>query len=156
MNQQAFQDLFPELLSHCFGCGRNNEQGLQIKSYWDGEEAICNFTPKKYHLAGSGVLAGGIISTIIDCHCVCTAMAAFSKSEGRTLESKPFVPYAGGFIKIKFMKPISISKPVVFRAKIEEMKGRKTSLTCSVYSGKSVCCEGEVIAIQAQEPFWIK
>lgn len=156
MNQPAFQDLFPEILSHCFGCGRNNEQGLQIKSYWDGDEAICTFTPKKYHAAGSGILAGGIVSTIMDCHCVSTAIAAFSKSEGRELGSKPFIPYAGGSMKIKFIKPISIRKPVVFRAKIEEVEGRKTILTCLVNSGKSKCCEGEVIAIQAPEIFWIK
>ena len=32
---RAFQDYYPDDVSHCFGCGRLNEHGLQIKSYWD-------------------------------------------------------------------------------------------------------------------------
>jgi hypothetical protein len=40
MDQKAFQDYYPDDLSHCYGCGRLNEHGLQIKSYWDGEESL--------------------------------------------------------------------------------------------------------------------
>jgi len=41
MSQEAFQDKWPDEVSYCFGCGRNNEKGFQIKSYWDGDEAVC-------------------------------------------------------------------------------------------------------------------
>jgi len=37
MDHKAFQDYYPHELSHCYGCGRLNEHGLQIKSYWDGK-----------------------------------------------------------------------------------------------------------------------
>ena len=43
--QQAFQDYYPDEWAQCYGCGRLNEYGLQIKSYWDGEESVCTFTP---------------------------------------------------------------------------------------------------------------
>jgi hypothetical protein len=42
MNQKSFQDYYPDELSHCYGCGRLNEHGLKIKSYWDGQEAGCS------------------------------------------------------------------------------------------------------------------
>jgi len=156
MSQQAFQDQWPELYSQCFGCGRNNEHGLQIKSYWDGDETICTWIPKKIYEAGLGVLCGGIVSTLIDCHCVNTAIAALYKKEGRELGSKPFIPYAGGSINMKHIRPILIKKPVVLRANIKEMTNRKTIITCTVFSGKNVCATAEVIAIKAPEPTWIK
>lgn len=156
MSQQAFQDLWPEQYSHCFGCGRNNKLGLQIKSFWDGDETICTWTPSEIYEAGLGVLCGGIVSTLIDCHCVNTAIAALYKSEGRELGSKPFIPFAGGSINMRHMKPISIKKPVVLRAKVIELKDRKAIIACKVFSGKTECAKAEVIAIKAPEPTWIK
>ena len=50
MNQKAFQDFYPDELSHCYGCGRLNKDGLQIKSYWDGEETVAVFKPRAYHM----------------------------------------------------------------------------------------------------------
>jgi len=45
MNQKAFQDYYPDELKYCYGCRRLNEQGLKLKSYWDGEETVAIFTP---------------------------------------------------------------------------------------------------------------
>ncbi len=46
-DQKAFQDYYPESYSHCYGCGRLNPHGLQIKSYWDGDETVCHFNPDR-------------------------------------------------------------------------------------------------------------
>jgi hypothetical protein len=54
MNQRAFQDCYPEELSHCYGCGKNNAEGYQLKSYWDGDETIAHFLPEPYHIAIPG------------------------------------------------------------------------------------------------------
>ena len=75
MNQKPFQDYYQDHLSHCYGCGRLNEHGLRIKSYWDGEETICRFEPKPYHIAIPGWVYGGLIASLIDCHCTGTAAA---------------------------------------------------------------------------------
>ena len=68
MKERAFQDYYQDHFSHCYGCGRLNEHGLHIKSFWDGEEAICIFNPKPYHTAIPGYVYGGLIASIIDCH----------------------------------------------------------------------------------------
>ena len=156
MNQKAFQDMWPEELSYCFGCGRNNEHGFQIKSYWEGEEAVCTWKPEKYYMAGKGVLCGGVIATLIDCHCLNTAGAAVHKAEGREIGTKPFIPYATGTLQVRFIRPIPLHRPVVLRARVKEMKDKKIIVTCSVFSGKNECASGEIIAIQVPEPFWIK
>jgi hypothetical protein len=41
MQKKAVQDYYPDSLSHCYGCGRLNDEGLKIKSYWEGEESVC-------------------------------------------------------------------------------------------------------------------
>ena len=53
-----------------------NEKGLQIKSYWDGDETVCTFTPRSYHTAVPGYVYGGLIASLIDCHITGTAAAA--------------------------------------------------------------------------------
>src|SRR5215471_20575260 len=74
----------------CYGCGPENPEGLKIKSYWDGDETVCTFMPRPSFMAGPRhVLNGGIIATVIDCHCICTAVAAVYKSEGRPIGSDP-------------------------------------------------------------------
>ncbi len=74
---KAFQDYYPEELSHCYGCGRRNEHGHQLKSYWDGDESVASFTPHAYHIAIPGYVYGGLIASLIDCHCTGTAAAAY-------------------------------------------------------------------------------
>ena len=54
MSEKAIQDYYPPDLSHCYGCGRLNEQGYQIKTYWDGEETVARFEPRPYHISIPG------------------------------------------------------------------------------------------------------
>ena len=72
----AFQDYYPEDVAHCFGCGRLNEHGHHIKSYWDGDETVARFVPRPYHTAIPGYVYGGLIASLIDCHGTGTAAAA--------------------------------------------------------------------------------
>jgi hypothetical protein len=58
----AIQDSYPDELSHCYGCGRLNLDGLQIKSVWNGHEAIARFTPRSYHTAIPGYVYGGLLA----------------------------------------------------------------------------------------------
>ena len=83
MEPRAFQDEFAEMGFHqCWGCGSQNEQGLQTKSYWEGEESVCTWQPQSYHQAWLGIVNGGILATILDCHCTCTAIADATRSLG--------------------------------------------------------------------------
>ena len=69
--------------NHCYGCGAWNDKGLQIKSYWDGDVSVCVFQPEPHHAAmPPDVMNGGTIASIIDCHCVCSAMADAYRTEG--------------------------------------------------------------------------
>ena len=49
----AIQDLLPH--NHCYGCGADNDKGMQIKSHWHGDECVCTYTPKPEQCAGPDV-----------------------------------------------------------------------------------------------------
>jgi hypothetical protein len=52
----------------CFGCGPRNDRGLRIKSRVAGDEVVADWTPGAHHEAYPGVLNGGIIGALLDCH----------------------------------------------------------------------------------------
>jgi acyl-coenzyme A thioesterase PaaI-like protein len=152
---QAFQDTIAE--NHCWGCGTLNPHGLRIKSHWAGDasdEAICNWQPWAEHMAGpTHILNGGIIAALIDCHCVCTAMAAAYRAEGLPLEGEPRLWYVTGSLQVTHLRPTPIAAPVKLRAPVLAMAERKTQLICTLYSGDEACSRGEVVAVRVP-PDW--
>ena len=80
---QAFQDYYPENLAHCYGCGRENAQGHQIKTFWDGDETVTHFQPRPEHTAIPGFVYGGLLASLIDCHGTGSAAAAMYRAENR-------------------------------------------------------------------------
>ncbi len=149
MEKRSFQELMEG--NYCWGCG-TNEHGLQIGSYWSGDEAVCTWQPKNYHMAGPRhILNGGIIATIIDCHCICTAIAAAYQGEGREINTMPQIWYATASLQISYLKPSSIKESIVLRARVKEVKGRRTVLACSLFSKGEECARAEVVAVRVPD-----
>jgi acyl-coenzyme A thioesterase PaaI-like protein len=149
MNEKAFQDYYPDNVSYCYGCGRLNEQGLQIKSYWDGDETVCTYTPRPYHIAIPGYVYGGLIASLIDCHCTGTAAAATYKVEGRSMDTLPPFRFVTASLKVEYLKPTPLGVPLDVRARVKEIKGRKVVMEAWLSARGEVCARGEVVAIQA-------
>jgi acyl-coenzyme A thioesterase PaaI-like protein len=148
VDQEALQDKAPEAISKCWGCGRNNEHGLQIKSYWTGEEAVCTWKPQDYHLAFPGILNGGIIAALIDCHCMATAGASFLQEKGIEIGENMKEGIITGSLFIHYLKPTPINYPVTLRARVKEINGRKITIFCELYSKDKLCVTGEAVAIK--------
>lgn len=144
--KKYFQDSMPGNV--CFGCGNDNHEGLQIKSYWDGDEAVCIWNSQEKYHGWSDLMNGGIIATLIDCHCMGTAMAHAYKLEERPLDSMPEYRYATGTLNIRYQLPTSNIHPAELRARIKEVKGKKTVLDCQLISQGKVTVVAEVVAIR--------
>ena len=151
MNPVSIQDSYPDGFSHCYGCGRFNERGLQIKSYWDGEEAVCTFTPRSYHIAIPGYVYGGLIASLIDCHCIATAAAAAYRAEGREIGSEPRLRYVTAALHVDYARPTPLGVPLEVRAWATEIKGRKVVVMATLSAEGEVCARGEVVAVQMPE-----
>ena len=62
--------------SHCFGCGPANEHGLRLESRPSADDAaavVADWSAAAHHEAFDGVLNGGIIGALLDCHSNWTA-----------------------------------------------------------------------------------
>lgn len=139
---EYFQDHMPGNV--CFGCGRENHQGLRISSYWDGDEGVCRWEPEPKYEGWRGLVNGGIIATLVDCHCMGTSMAHAVHREDRSLDSSPYYRFATGQLTIRYLKPTPADKPLEVRAKVTDVKDeRKYTLAVDVFSGGR---EGEKVA----------
>ena len=145
-SSKYFQDHMPGNI--CYGCGQDNHFGLKIKSYWEGDESICIWNSEEKYQGWKNILNGGVQATLIDCHCMCTAMAYAYRQEDRGLDSKPEYKYATGTMTIKYLKPTPNNKPIELRALVLEQKGKKTTVQCDVYVDGLKTAEANVIAIR--------
>ena len=125
----AFQDLVDW---QCYGCGRLNEHGLQIKSYWRGDEIVCTWRPKPFHVGHPGRLQGGLIATIVICHGVWAATAVAHRNERREVREPLDFTYSTTSLKLDLLKPVPIDCILTFRAKVTEMRNDRANVLCSV------------------------
>lgn len=147
MSEQAFQDQYSEDYTHCYGCGRNNPQGLHLKSYWDGDESVCHHTPKAHYSGGfPGFVYGGMIASLMDCHGAGTAAAANSRESG-----EPLSRFVTASIKVDYLKPTPIGVELEVRGKVVEIKGRKVSVDLRLLAEQTLCATGTVIMVQIPE-----
>ena len=131
----------------CFGCGTHNANGLHIQSYWEGDDAICIWQASEIYQGWKQLTCGGILATIIDCHCIATAMATAYRNENRSLNSEPHYLFATGSLSIKYLQPTPIHQPLVFRASTLDIQSeRKYRLQCAIYANEIKTAEAEVIA----------
>jgi acyl-coenzyme A thioesterase PaaI-like protein len=151
LTQKAFQDFYPDQLSYCYGCGRLNEHGLQIKSYWDGDNSVCVFTPRPYHIAIPGYVYGGLIASLLDCHGTGTAAAAMYRAENRTMETLPPLRFVTASLHVDYLAPTPLGVPLEVRSSVKEIKGRKVVVSATLSANGQVCARGEVVAVQMPE-----
>lgn len=153
MSLAAIQDQLDGI--HCFGCGPRNPLGLRIKSFWSGEEeSLCRFLPAAHHCAGpKGYVNGGIIATVADCHCVCTAMAEGYRRAGRKIGVGEVVLYVTGSLSVTYVAPAPIDQELLFRARIVSSDEKKTVLSCDVHAGSVRVAAAEVVAVRVP-PGW--
>jgi len=151
MEQLAFQDYYPDDFARCYGCGRLNQYGHQIKSYWDGEETVSYFHPQPYHTALPGYVYGGLIASLIDCHGTGSAAAAAHRAQGKPMDSGPVMRFVTGSLHVDYLRPTPLGPVLELRGKIEEIKARKVVVAITLSAEGTVCARGRVVAVQVPD-----
>jgi acyl-coenzyme A thioesterase PaaI-like protein len=150
-HDKAFQDYYPDHFAQCYGCGRLNQHGLHIRSFWDGDEAVSIFEPKPYHTAIPGYVYGGLLASLVDCHCTGTASAAAYRAEGREMGSDPPLRFVTASLHVDYLLPTPIGVPRELRARVPAIKGRQVVVTATVMAEGKPCVRGEVVAVQVPD-----
>ncbi len=148
---KAVQDYYPDEFSYCFGCGRLNEQGHHLRSYWDGEETVAHFLPRSYHIAVPGYVYGGLIASLIDCHGTGTAALASYRSEGREVDTMPSFRFVTASLQVEYLKPTPLGPELELRGRVLEQKGRKVISEITVFANGTATARGRVVAVLVPE-----
>jgi len=152
---RAFQDHYPDDVAHCFGCGRLNPHGHQLKSYWDGEETVARFTPQPHHTAIPGYVYGGLIASLIDCHGTGTAAAVAARHAGIEPEAEPgsvpFPRFVTAALEVTYVAPTPLGPELTLRGRVEQSTDRKVTTEITLSAGDTVTARGRVVAVRMPE-----
>lgn len=141
--------------SICFGCGPANEHGLHIKSYvvagptLADDEVVARFVPAPHHHAFPGVLNGGIIGALLDCHSNWAASYHLMKLAG--LEAPPCTVTADFHVKLKRPTPMT---EVFLRARVTSAQPDRAVIEATLETGGKVTatCTGTFVAVDEGHP----
>lgn len=149
MASEALQDRFAAP-SICFGCGPANAQGLQVKSIPQGDAVICTWVPKPEHQAFPGVLNGGIVGAVLDCHCNWTAAWHLMQRDG--LAEPPCTVTADYSVTLK--RPTPTNAPLHLTARALSSDGAKVVVEGTLEGGGKVCAlfRGTFVAVKPDHP----
>jgi len=147
----SLQDRFaPKLI--CFGCGPANEHGLRIKSFVDEDRVVAEFQPKGWHQAFEGMLNGGVIGALLDCHMNWTA--AWHLMEASSA-AKPPCSVTSEFT-VKFKAPTPIQNPVRLVARVVDSSERWARTEAELIADGEVTAigSGVFVAVKEGHPAW--
>lgn len=136
--------------SICFGCGPANSKGLRIRSVPVGDRVIAHFKPEAHHEAFPGVLNGGIIGSLLDCHSNWTAAYHLMQKQG--LDHPPCTVTADYAIQLK--RPTPTDEEVFLEAKVVESSDDRAVIEATLTAKGKVCatCRGTFVAVKPGHP----
>ena len=144
----AIQDLYPDELAHCYGCGRLNEHGYHLRSFWSGEVSEARFTPLPFHTAIPGFVNGGLLASLVDCHATGTAAAAAYRAEGREIGSPPAHRFVTASLRVEYLRPTPLGPELVLTGRVRSISGRKVTVEVDLSAGAGTTVRGEVVAVE--------
>lgn len=147
--EQSLQEKYAPQNS-CFGCGPANEKGLRIRSFAVGDEVVAEWMPEKHHEAFPGMLNGGIIGALLDCH---SNWAAAWHLMNRNHEDHPPCTVTAEYA-IKLLRPTPTDQPVRLVAKVVESKDDRAVVEAQLIAHEKVCatCRGTFVAVRPGHP----
>jgi acyl-coenzyme A thioesterase PaaI-like protein len=149
MSEQSLQEKYAPN-NACFGCGPANPDGLHIRSFPKNGEVVAEWQPQPKYEAFPGVLNGGIIGALLDCHCNWTAAYHLMKQAGE--DRAPCTVTAE--YSIKLLRPTPTNDIIHLSAKVIESKGDRATVEGSLIAGGKVCatCRGIFVSVKEGHP----
>lgn len=148
MERSLQEEFSPEGI--CFGCGPANEKGLKIRSFAEGDEYVAEFLAEPHHQAFPGVLNGGIIGALLDCHSNWAAAHHLMVKGGN--DRVPCTVTAE--FSVKLLRPTPIDGPITLKARVVESSTDRATVDAELIAGGKVCdtCRGVFVAVKEGHP----
>ena len=133
--------------SICFGCGPANEQGLQIDSHRIEGGLTMDFNPQSHHQAFPGMVNGGIIGTLLDCHGNWTAAVALMDAQGA--EEPPCTVTAT--YEVKLRRPTPVDAVLTVKSEVTELLEDRAWVSLTLEAEGKVCATGTGLFVAVKE-----
>jgi acyl-coenzyme A thioesterase PaaI-like protein len=148
-NNKSLQETFAPG-NACFGCGPANPNGLHIRSFVDGDEVVAEWQPSQQYEAFPGVLNGGIIGSLLDCHC---NWAATWHLMNKTSSDKPPCTVTADY-SIKLLRPTPTDEKIKLVARTIESTDDRAVVEGELIAHGKVCatCRGTFVAVKPGHP----
>jgi acyl-coenzyme A thioesterase PaaI-like protein len=149
MKEKSLQETYAPH-NACFGCGPSNPQGLRLRSFVRGNEVVAEWRAEPHHEAFPGVLNGGIIGSLLDCHSNWTAAHHLMKQSG---EDRPPCTVTAEY-SIKLLRPTPSHEVLRLVATVAESKGDRAVIEAKLTAEGKVCatCRGTFVAVKPGHP----
>jgi acyl-coenzyme A thioesterase PaaI-like protein len=149
MPEKSIQETFAPNMK-CFGCGPANEMGLHVRSFANGDEVVAEWQPATQYEAFPGMLSGGIIGTLLDCHCNWTAANHLMKRN--SLDKPPCTVTADYTITLK--RPTPTDQPIRLTARVVESTDDRAIVEGELIAHDKVTatCRGTFVAVKPGHP----
>ena len=134
----------------CFGCGPANARGLRIRSFAQGDEVVCEWRAEPHHEAYPGMLNGGIVGTLLDCHSNWAAAYHLMRRTGA--ESPPCTVTAE--YSIRLLRPTPTDTTLHLSARVAESTDERAVVEATLTAGGKVTatCRGTFVAVRPGHP----
>lgn len=137
----------------CFGCGPANDQGLGLRSFRAAgaeEIYVAKWRPQPHHEAYEGVLNGGIIGTLLDCHSDWAAAMHLMRKRGA--DTPPVCVTAEYHVKLT--RPTPTDTELTLFATIAESTQKRAVVEARLEAAGEICatCRGTFVAVPAGHP----
>ncbi len=149
-NTLSIQDTYPEDASHCYGCGRLNEEGFQIKTRLDGAATLTIFEPWPQHTAYEGTVYGGLIASVIDCHSAGSAAIFTMVEEGTRIGEVDSPRFVTAHLEVDFLAPTSLASMEVV-GRLVEITDRKAVVESDLLVDGQVTARGSAVMVRLKD-----
>ncbi len=148
-NEKSIQEIYsPDGI--CFGCGPKNEKGLRIRSFTDGDEFVAEWRAEPHHEALPGVLNGGIIGALLDCHSNWAAAYHLMKKAGADQAACTVTAE----FHVKLFRPTPSDALITLKARVVESTENRAVVEAELIANGKICdtCRGTFVAVKEGHP----
>jgi acyl-coenzyme A thioesterase PaaI-like protein len=146
----AIQDTYREDSSHCYGCGRLNSDGTQIKTRLDGDTTVTVFSPRPQHTAFEGTVYGGLIASVIDCHSTGSAAIFAMADGGAEVGVDPSPRFVTAHLEVDFLAPTPLEEMRVV-GNLIEITPRKAIVESQLLVGDKLTAKGSAVLVRLRD-----
>jgi acyl-coenzyme A thioesterase PaaI-like protein len=149
MTEKSLQETYAPH-NACFGCGPANERGLHVRSFVSGGTVVAEWRAEPHHEAFPGMLNGGIIGALLDCHSNWAAAWHLMKQAGA--ETPPCTVTAD--YAVKLLRPTPTDGLITLEASVVESAVDRAVVEAKLLAGGKVCatCRGTFVAVKPGHP----